>query len=86
MGHLISVCPHYLKTTASAVGDDNIALGECETLQASKRYSDKITLIGGCNPYSIKKNDLSDDINMYPGIPYPDIVNYLLFTQCLYVG
>ena len=69
---------------ASAVGDDNSALNLCETVEASKRYSEKIALIGGCDPYSIKKNDLSDDINVYPGITYLDIVNYLLFTECLY--
>jgi len=71
---------------ASTVGDDNSALNLCETVEASKCYSEKIALIGGCDPYSIKKNDLSDDINVYPGITYLDIVNYLLFTECLYVG
>ena len=69
---------------ASAVGDDNSALNLCETVEASKHYSEKIALIGGCDPYSIKKNDLSDDINVYPGITYLDIVNYLLFTQSAY--
>ena len=71
---------------ASAVGDDNSALNLCETVEASKRYSEKIALIGGCDPYSIKKNDLSYDINVYPGITYLDIVNYLLFTQSAYTS
>ena len=71
---------------ASAVGDDNSALNLCETVEASKRYSEKIALIGGCDPYSIKTNDLSYDINMYPGITYLDIVNCLLFTQSAYTS
>ena len=71
---------------ASAVGGDNNVLGERETMEARKRYSDKIALIGGYNPYSIKKNDRIDDIKMYPGLAYPEIVNYLLFTQSAYTS
>ena len=71
---------------ASTVGDDNSALNLCETVEASKCYSEMIALIGGCDPYSIKTNDLSDDISVYPGINYLDIVNYLLFTQSAYTS
>ena len=52
---------HISKMAASVVGGNNYVLREWEPMEASKRYSDKIALIGGYDPYSLQKNDLSDD-------------------------
>jgi len=46
------------------------------------RYIEKLALIGGIDPYDLKK--LCDDVNQLPSLTYPDIVNYLLFTPSIY--
>lgn len=41
------------------------------------RYEDKIKCI---DVHLTKKTQWSNDVNNFPHITYPDIVNYLLFT------
>lgn len=46
------------------------------------RYLEKLKLIGGVDPYDLKK--LSSDVTTLPSLTYPDIVNYLVFTPSVY--
>lgn len=48
------------------------------------RYLEKISLIGGIDPYTIKKSDLTSDVLLLPSISYPDIVNYLVHAPSPY--
>ena len=44
------------------------------------RYKEKIDLIFNCDPYTIKKDEMMTEIENFPSISYPDIVNYFLFA------
>ena len=46
---------------------------------AKKRYWEKLKLIDEIDPYAIKDNNFSYDINCFPTITHSDIVNYLVF-------
>ena len=46
----------------------------------ASRYLQKIALIENTDPYTLKKEDLSTDILLFPAVAYPDIVNYFLFA------
>ena len=48
--------------------------------QHASRYCQKIAAIGDVDPYTLKKDDLSADIEHFPSVTYPDIVNYMLFA------
>ncbi|XP_060075798.1 uncharacterized protein LOC132555467 [Ylistrum balloti] len=48
------------------------------------RYDQKISIIGGKDPYELTKSEWSDDVHELPAIAYPDIVNYLVNTQSAY--
>ena len=51
------------------------------TGKGKKRYLQKIELINGLAPYSIRKKDwTSTKVDDYPSVTYPDIVNYLIFS------
>ena len=43
-------------------------------------YKEKIDLIFNCDPYTIKKDEMMTEIENFPSITYPDIVNYFLFA------
>ncbi|KAH3832743.1 hypothetical protein DPMN_106037 [Dreissena polymorpha] len=48
------------------------------------RYEEKISLIGGRDPYALSKGDLVSDNKCLPSVPsvtYIDIVNYLINTK-----
>lgn len=42
-----------------------------------KRYKEKVYLCG-FDPYTLKRSDFEDSVALFPGIEYPDIVNYLV--------
>ena len=45
-----------------------------------KRYLEKISVIGGrIDPYAIKSEKFDCNIENFPAVTYPDIVNYLIF-------
>lgn len=48
-----------------------------------ERYLAKISLIGDIDPYEVG-NNLDNTHDGLPDITYPDIVNYLVFTQSAY--
>ena len=49
-------------------------------LKTKLRYKEKIDLISNCDPYTIKKDEMMTEIENFPSISYPDIVNYFLFA------
>ena len=52
--------------------------------EENSRYLEKISLIGGVDPYSLQKREHDGDVEMHPKITYPDIVNYLILTISAY--
>ena len=46
---------------------------------AKKRYCEKLKLIVDIDPYAIDDENFTYNINCFPAITYPDIVNYLVF-------
>ena len=52
-----------------------------ETLDppSRKRYMEKISIIGGIKTYVIKSEKFDCNIENFPAVTYPDIVNYLIF-------
>ena len=51
------------------------------------RYKQKVMeMCDGLDPYSLKKNDLSDDVMLLPAITNMDIVNYLVYSTSTVTG
>jgi hypothetical protein len=48
------------------------------------RYVDKLKAIDGEDPYEVEKSEWSTDMTSWPEVTYPDIVNYLVYTQSAY--
>ncbi|KAH3867663.1 hypothetical protein DPMN_030795 [Dreissena polymorpha] len=48
------------------------------------RYEEKISLIGGRDPYAFSKGDLVSDNKCLPSVTYIDSVNYLINTKSAY--
>ena len=46
-----------------------------------KRYKEKLEIIGNIDPYSAADSHFSVKVGDLPSIRYPDIVNYLVFSQ-----
>ena len=44
------------------------------------RYQEKLSLIGGLDPYTVARGAAICDVEAFPKITYPDIVNYLVFS------
>ena len=49
-----------------------------------KIYHEKTELIGNKDPYTLTENDFSVEIDNFPSISYPDIVNYLVLRPSSY--
>lgn len=47
------------------------------------RYMEKVRAIG-LNPYPLKKEDFSTNVDVFPNITHGDIVNYLVFERSAY--
>ena len=46
-----------------------------------KRYTEKISVIGGIDPYAIKSEKFDCNVENFPAVTYPDIVNYIIFSS-----
>ena len=51
-----------------------------------KRYMEKISAIGGIDPYAIKSEKFDCNIENFPAVTYPDIVNYLIFGSSPFIA
>ena len=49
-------------------------------LKAKERYKVKIKLIENVDPYTLQKEAFTENIDCFPKVTYPDIVNYFLFA------
>ena len=52
--------------------------------QEIQRYNEKISLIGGDDPYKIPKGNFSNSHDVLPAVTYPDIYNYLVANPSPY--
>ena len=52
--------------------------------QTRDRYDEKCNLIGGLDPYNLRKGLLTSDTNSLPAITYIDVMNYLVNTKSAY--
>jgi len=43
------------------------------------RYQEKLSLIDGIDPYNVSKESVVHNVDAFPAVTYPDIVNYLVF-------
>ena len=59
---------------------------KCLANDVQKRYIEKISIINFIDPYIMKKCELNFDVENYPKVTYPDIVNYLLFAPSAYTA
>lgn len=48
------------------------------------RYLDKLKIIDNKDPYEVDKAEWSSDMSKWPEVCYPDIVNYLVYSQSAY--
>jgi hypothetical protein len=48
---------------------------------SKKRYLQKVSLINGKDPYTLKKSDFSQDKDDFPNFQYPDLYHYLIHTS-----
>ena len=49
-------------------------------LKAKEQYEEKIKLIENVDPYTLQKEAFTANIDYFPKVTYPDIVNYFLFA------
>ena len=49
-------------------------------VKTKQRYREKTSLIQDYDPYTFKKDELLEDIALFPSVSYPDIVNYFFFA------
>ena len=52
-----------------------------DTPAKKKRYCEKLKLIDDIDLYAIEDENFTYDINCFPTITYPDIVNYLVLER-----
>ena len=51
---------------------------------SKKRYSDKLKLMDGIDPYKVAKNEWKDDVDLWPAITHVHVCMYLILTPSLY--
>ena len=68
----ISLLPGYSRTISDA--------------QLQRRYSKKLKLIGGKDPYEIPIQDWKDDIDLWPSTTCIHVGMYLVFSPSPYTG
>ena len=54
------------------------------SIESRKRYSDKIKLADGIDPYEVKKNEWQDIVDLCPGISHVHVCMYLILTPSPY--
>ena len=50
-------------------------------LKAKEWYKEKIKLIENVDPYTVQKEPFIENIDCFPKVIYPDIVNYFYLLQ-----
>ena len=51
-----------------------------------KRYEDKLSIIGGVDPYETCRSEWLDDVDLWPNVTSVNIAMYLLITPSPYTG
>ncbi len=51
-----------------------------------KRYQDKLSLLGGLDPYETTRAEWQDDVDLWPNISHMHVGIYLLPTPSPYTG
>ena len=51
------------------------------TAENRKQYDEKLKFTAGIDPYSDSASFLSQSMDKWPEIEFPDIMNYLLFSS-----
>ena len=54
--------------------------------QSRERYSEKLELINGKDPYEIPREAWKDDVDLWPGVTYINVGMYLVFSPSPYTG
>lgn len=64
---------------ASRAGCEHVFSDYYDKLEGpeKERYREKVQLCG-FDPYSLKKSDFEENVELFPELEYPDIVNYLV--------
>ena len=57
-----------------------------ENDDARKRYTDKLAVIGGVDPYDTDRKEWFDDVDLWPSVTCVHIAMYLLVTPSPYTG
>ena len=47
---------------------------------AKKRYNEKLSMIGGLDPYETEKKDWQNDVDLWPAVTHINVGMYLLVT------
>lgn len=55
-------------------------------LPSKERYREKLSFIGGKDPYEIQKETWKDDVDLWPSITYINVGMYLVFSPSPYSG
>ena len=53
---------------------------------AKKRYVQKLSIVGGVDPYEVNKDEWKDDVELWPNISYVNVGMFLLLTPSPYSG
>ena len=61
-------------------------LTSIQDVDAKKRYLDKLSIIGGLDPYETDRSEWQDDVDLRPAVTSVYIGMYLLVTPSSYTG
>ena len=64
---------------ASKASSSKGSYSECLDQPHFARYQEKLLLIDGLDPYTVSKDAVVYNVDAFPKVIYPDIVNYLVF-------
>ena len=51
---------------------------------SKKRYSDKLNLMDGVDPYEVAKHEWKDDVDLWPAVTHVHVCMYLILTPSPY--
>ena len=74
------------KRENSRISDPKAKVRYLDTLETitRARYMEKLRPIDDKDPYEMEKSEWTTDMMNWPEVTYPDIVNYLVYTQSAY--
>ena len=61
-------------------------LSSLQDADGKKRYLEKLSMIGGLDPYETARNEWLDDVDLWPSVTRILIAMYLLVTPSPYTG